>query len=298
MDSNKNAQKIELHYSGTFEKNDKLTARTVGNGLINLQRIIDKAVLFAKKGVIKKGDALPSVWYEDADMQVGDFEKGCVTIPLKGPLNTGAISLLKGVLHEPYQKAISDEPIEKKSLLDGFDNAINRANYRIDVQSHEQALNNISELSNKYFAESIYKDFNNLISPLRSSKSKNTDLISIELFNNDGVKEFEFNKETSKRFNKIISQRKLGDVITFTGRLTGLVETNNNDFPYKGTFYSSASKNEHTLLIRNESQLNQLRNYVAAKQLTLSISACPIVSWGAFDIEKGDLVYMKMDSPK
>lgn len=286
---------ISLHYSGTFEKNDTLTARTVANGLTNLQRMVDKAVLFAKRGALKKSDALPAIWYEEADLQVKPFKKGCVTIPLEGPANSEAISLLKGVLHDPYEKAISDLIIEKEALLDGFDTALNRANHRIDIQSHATLLANTTELSKKYFAESVYRDFNNLISPLRSSKSKETDEITIELSNKAGKKEFEFDKETSRRFNKIVSQKQLGPVITFTGRLTGLEETNSTYFPYKGTFFSTASKNEHKLLIRNEESINELRPFVAAKKLKITIIACPIVAWGAFDINKGDLVYMKMD---
>lgn len=294
--TNKNEQEIALHYSGTFEKNHTLTARTVGHGLSNLQRMIDKAVLFAKKGGLKKGDALPTIWYPEADIQVQNFKKGCVTIPFVGPSNPEVISLLKGVLHDPYNEAISDDLIEKATILESYENAFNRAVHKIEVRSHADLISNISEFNKKYFAESILRDFDNLISPLRSSKSKNTDLISVDLKNNEGLKEFEFDKETSRRFHKIVSMKQLGPVISFTGRLTGLEESRSKDFPYKGTFYSSASKNEHKLLIRNEIGVNELRQFVAAKKLKLSILACPIIAWGTFDLQKGDLVYMKMSA--
>lgn len=298
MTENKKDNEISLHYSGTFEKENTLTARTVGNALSHLQRIVDKAVMFSRRGVLKKSDVLPAIWYEDADLQVQDFKKGCVTIPLKGPLNENAISLLKGILHNPYQHAISEAPIVKYKLVENFETALNRAVNRIEVTTHTALIENVVESSRKYFAESVYRDFDNLISPLRSSKSKAADEISIDLTSDDETKTYEFNKERSKRFHEIVSQKQLGQVASFNGRLTGLEETNNKDFPYKGIFLSHASKNEHKLLIRNESSLNDLRPFVAAKQLPLTILASPIVAWGAFDIEKGDLVYLKMDELK
>lgn len=298
MDEDKNKQEISLHYSGTFEKDNTLTARTAGHGLTNLQRIIDKAVMFSKRGFLKKSDALPAVWYEEADLRVQNFKKGCVTIPLKGPSNLEAISLLKGVLHDPYQKAISEAPIEKQKIVETFENALNRAAYRIEIRTHTELLENVVEASKKYFAESVYRDFDNLISPLRSSKSKSTDQISVDLSDKSGTKEYEFDKVTSKRFHEIVSQKQIGQVVSFNGRLTGLEETNSKDFPYKGIFLSYASKNEHKLLIRDEKSLNELRPFVAAKNLPLSILASPIIAWGAFDIEKGDLVYLKMEEAK
>lgn len=201
-------------------------------------------------------------------------------------------------MHDPFQQAISQVPIEKRNLLDTFDFAFNRAANKIEIKSHAALIENIAETSKKYFAEAVYRDFDNLISPLRSSKSKNTDQISIELSNIDGTIEFEFDKEISKRFHEIVSQKQLGQVVSFNGRLTGLEETKSKDFPYKGIFLSHASKNEHKLLIRNESGLNELRPYVAVKQLPLTILASPIIAWGAFDVEKGDLVYLKMDDSK
>lgn len=294
MEKHNQTQEIQLHYSGSFEKDHSLTARTVSHGLSFLQRIIDKAVLFEKRGVLKKGDALPNIWYPEADLEVKNFKKGCVTIPLIGPKQSGVIKLLKGALYAPYQHAISDTSIEKSDILESLNHAFNRAVNNIDISTHQELINNTSELSRRYFVESIYKDFDNLISPLRSTKIKETDEIAIELTNNGDTIQYEFSKETSQRFHKIVSQKKLGPVLEFNGRLTGLVETKSKDFPYKGIFFSKASGYEHKLLINSDKAVDQLRMYTASKKLELSIYACPIVAWGAFDAHKGDLVFVKL----
>lgn len=291
----KEEQSISLHYSGVFEKNNTVTARTLGHALSNLQRIVDKAVIFAKNKSIKKGDALPAVWYSEADLEVKEFKKGCVIIPLTGSINPEVIGLLKGVIHSPFEQAISDDEIHKRTISDSLPNAFNRAEYKIDLISHEQLLANSSEMDKKYFAEAIYRDFDNLISPLRSSKIIDTDLISIELTNASGTKEFEFNKEVSTKFHKIVSMKQLGPLISYSGRLTGLLETKSKQFPYTGVFYSSASKCEHKLLISNEEGASQLRMYNTNKKLPLTILACPISAWGAFDERKGDIVFLKID---
>lgn len=290
----KEKQKILLHYTGSFEKSDTLTARTVGHGLSFMQRIVDKAVMLNKRGIIKKGDSLPAVWYEEADLEVKKFTKGCVTIPLIGPKSPGVVSRLRGILDEPYKVAVSDVDIENTNLLDHFDEAFNRAVKNIDINTHEQVIDNIQETSTQYFRESIYKDFDNIISPLRSAKAEESDEISIELSDKNSVKEFDFTKNTSKRFHKIVSQQKLGPVIKLEGRLTGLNEGKSKSYPYKGTFLSDASENEHKLVISTDQGADELRMFTARKKVKVTIFACPITAWGAFDVFKGDLIFIKV----
>lgn len=286
---------IALHFDGGFVKKNSISARTLGHALTAIQRMVDKATIFESRGAIKKGDVLPAAWNEKADMIVQPFRKGCVTVPLVGLDDLEVISLLKGVLHDPFEQAISNYVLEMKSLVDGLPAALNRANHKIDVVSHEKLIKDTHSREQRYFAEAIYRDFDNLISPLRSSSIIDTDIICVELKDKKGTKEFEFNKLTSKRFHKIVSTKQLGPTVQYAGRLTEFGETKSKHFPYSGRFYSKASKHEHKLLIADETDADKLRAYNTAKNKELNFIGAPVSAWGAFDEQKGDIVFLKLE---
>lgn len=285
---------IALHFDGKFIKDHSLSARTLGHALTAIQRIVDKAVIFEKRGSIKKGDVLPAVWYPEADLVVKKFEKGCITVPLVGLQDVEVIGRLRGLLHDPFELAISDVPIEKKSLVEGIPAAINRAILKIDTTSHEQLIQDAPAREQRYFAEAIFKDFDNFISPLRSSAITDTDIISIELKDKNGTKDYEFNQSTSKRFHKIVSAKQLGPTVQYSGRLTEFGETKSKYFPYSGRFYSKASKHEHKLLIADEADADRLRSFNTAKKKELNFFGAPVSAWGAFDEQKGDIVFITL----
>lgn len=286
---------IALHFEGKLVKDDEtLTARTLGHSLQFLQRMIDKTVLFEKRGTIKKRDTLPAAWYGEADVIVKPFKKGCVIVPLFFTHKTSVIAKLKGLLHDPYEEALSEEPIEKKSLLQGFSAAYNRASYKIDMLTHEQIIQDSASRDLRYFAEGVLKDFDNLISPLRSSAMTDKESISLELKDSKGTKEFEFDRYSSKRFHQIVSATQLGPTVLYSGRLVEFGETKSKDFPYSGRFFSKASKQEHKILISKESDADSLRRYNTAKKLELNFIGAPIMAWGTFDENRGDIVFLKL----
>lgn len=286
---------ISLHFDGSLVKdNEYITARTLGHSLESLQRVVDKSVLYEKRGNIKKRDVLPSIWYPQADLIVKPFKKGCVTVPLSGLQHTNVIGMLKGVLYAPYEEAISETEIESSSLMDSLPTAFNRAVYKIGMLTHEELILDSSAREQRYFAEGVLRDFDMLISPLRSGAATDKDLISIELRDANGTKEFEFDKYTSQRFHKIVSQKQLGPIVQYTGRLVEFGETKSRAFPYSGRFFSEASKQEHKLLITKEGDSERLRRYNTSKKLKLNFLGAPIMAWGAFDERKGDLVFLKL----
>ena len=285
---------IALHYDGSFVRGHTITARTLGHSLVALQQMVDKAVMYEKRGSIKKYDVLPAVWYKLADLEVQPFEDGCIKIPLIGLDKTQVISLLKGLLYEPFQQAISDNPISEKSLVSGLSAAINRAAHKIDVLTHQQILDNSGAIEKRYFAEAIFRDFDKLIFSLRSSFITDKELISIELSDEMGSREYEFNRHSSRKFHKIVSAKQLGPTIEFSGRLTVFGEANSKYFPYFGKFFSKASNQEHKLLIHEEADIDTLRGYNTSHN-DLNFLGAPVTAWGAFDELRGDIVFLKLN---
>lgn len=285
---------MALHFAGSFVHGKTVTVRTLAHSLSALQRMIDKAIIYEKKGAIKKYDALPAVWYDLADLTVQPFEEGCVKIPLVGLSGTQVISVLKELLQEPFDIAISHDPIEHSSVTDGLGNAINRAVYGIDLTTHEQLIEDAKAREKRYFSEAIFRDFDGLISPLRSSSITEDDFLSLELVDELGSKEYEFNQRTSRRFHRVVSAKQLGPTVAYSGRLIVFGENKSNDFPYFGKFFSFASKQEHKLLVANAEDAEKLSPYnVSASDLHFRGS--PVTAWGAFDERRGDIVFLTLD---
>lgn len=295
MKDNEEGFMISLHFDGKLIKNgDSLTARTLGHSLQYLQRMIDKSLLFEKRGSIKKRDTLPTNLYPLADVVVKPFKKGCVTVPLVGLSDTKVISRLKGLIHSPYENAISDQPLKEHSLNHELAMAFNRAVYKIGMLSHDDVIKDAAESERRYFAEGVLRDFDNLISPLRSSAMTSDDLISIELKDSSGTREFEFNPESSRRFHHIVSRKQLGPVVLYVGRLVEFGETKSRTFPYSGRFLSNASKQEHKLLVMKGENAEDLRSYNTAKEMELRFLGAPMTAWGTFDEQRGDIVFLKL----
>ncbi len=290
------SSQITLKFDGSFVKDNTITVRTLAHSLGALQQMVDKAVLYEKRGTIKKFDALPAAWYSLADLTVQPFEKGSVKIPLTGLKLSNTVSVLRGLLHDPFEEAISDDDISQKSLVEGLAFAINRADKKIDVKSHDEIIKDSEDLKKRYFAEAIYRYFDKLISPLRSSAITDKDLIAIELRDELGSKEYSFDKRASQRFHKIVSAKQLGPTIEYSGRLKVFGESNSRYFPYFGKFYSKASEQEHKLLIHKAAQIDELRSYNTAKKRELNFYGAPITAWGAFDERRGDIVFLTLKS--
>lgn len=285
---------IALHFDGDFVRGESVTVRTLAHALLSIQRMVDKALIFEKRGVLKKHDALPNSLYSEADMVVGKFEKGCVKVPLLGLKNESVVSMLKGVFHDPYHQSISNLEIERHPLVRGYQGALNRAYYGSRFATHHEIIDNFEERALRYFSEAVFRDFDNLISPLRSRSISVDGRISLELFDRMGVVEYDFDKSSSLRFHKIISAKQFGPLVEYEGRLTAFGESKRSDFPYVGKFYSFASKQEHKILVGLDEHADALRPYNAKKGKKLSFIGSPVEAWGAFDDKKGDIVLLKI----
>jgi hypothetical protein len=285
---------IALHFDGSFVHGKTVTVRTLAHSLSALQRMIDKAVLYEKKGAIKKYDALPAVWYDIADLTVQPFEDGCVKIPLVGLTGTQVICTLKDLLQKPFEVAVSHDPIDHTAVTDGIANAINRAVYGIGLTTHEQLIADAPAREKRYFAEAIFREFDTLISPLRSSSITDEDFLSLELRDEFGSKEYEFDKRTSTRFHRVVSSKQLGPTVAYSGRLIVFGENKSKDFPYFGKFYSFASKQEHKLLVTNDDDAGKLRSYNVSG-VDLHFRGAPVTAWGAFDERRGDIVFLTLN---
>ncbi len=286
------AENIELHFTGRLAPNHKITARTLAHSLSHLQRAIDKAVIFERRGSLKKYSQLSANEYELADLIVLPFQEGSIRVPLIGQLLNDVASRVRGVLDEPYRLAAAELDLESERLSNQIEPAINRASMDQPKPTHQNLLDDHFQLERDYFEAALLSDLNNLIAPLRSAVTSDDDSITLRLADNQRSREYRFDKEISKRFSKITREKRLGPETIYEGVLQGLEESAIGPFPYSGKFFSFASKSEHKLSVFIEEDAHQLNEFNLTKT-AFSFIGAPLAVYGAFDSFRGDIVFLK-----
>lgn len=286
------SNQIVLKFAGSLAPNDQITARTLSHSLQSLQRAIDKVVIYETRHSLKKFDSLSSTQYREADFLVQQFEPGCIQIPLLNNASAYIASRLRGILREPYDLAASQQERLFSQITSQLPAAYNRAIHaNPDLNTQENLIEN-PDVEREYSNVAILKDLNQLISPIRSSRSDPEDSISLKISDRDLTSDYVFNKITAQRFNSIITSKKLGPETVYRGLLTGLEKTKFKDFPFAGKFVSLTTNYEMKLLIHTEEAAHALSRFNLSSNELLFWGA-PLTTYGSFDEVRGDIVFIE-----
>jgi len=143
----------------------------------------------------------------------------------------------------------------------------------------------------RYGDRSILKEIDQTLIPIRASDDST---LEYELRTDNGTSQFSFNFQRAQAFHQKISARTLGDPLIVNGRIRRLDRGNRNARPH-GIFTSSPSGKDHQLYITNEQDYNNLLPYmhsVDGASPIVSIVACPVLEFGSFEPNGGDLYFL------
>jgi len=285
------AQEMMLVFTGSLALDNRLSARTLGHTVPYLQRAVDKIIFYEQFGYIRKFSRLPANLYPRADLYIDTFEAGSVRIPLLNNFVDAVASNLRTYLSRPYQQA-AHELNEPRSLPDQVDFAYNRVAHEIDARlTHADLINANVEREREWVQVAVLSDLNNMVAPLRSSKIADDDSLSLTVSDDQTQRTFDFDRQTAKRFGKIVTEKSLGPTAIYTGTLEGLNSNNSNNFPFIGNFRSNATNQLCNILIAREDAALALNRYNLSRE-PISIWAAPLTKYGAFDEVRGDIVFI------
>ena len=286
------SNQIILKFSGSLAPNDQITARTLSHSLQSLQRAVDKIVIYETRQSLRKFDSLSSRQYHIADFIVNQFEPGCIQIPLLNETAEYIASRFRGILNEPYDLAASQQNQLFVPIANQLPAAYNRAiNANADRNTQQNLIQN-PHVEREYSNVAILKEINQLISPMRSSKTDEDDLISLRIADENVTKDYVFSKSISRRFNSIVTSQKLGPETVYEGNLKGLEASNSVEFPYTGKFISSLTDCEMKLLISTEAAALALSPFNLTSE-NLRFWGAPMTTYGAFDEVRGNIVFLE-----
>ena len=204
----------------------------------------------------------------------------------------GIIKRMDSALVPAYQKAQTTVPMASEKIVEQAEKR--RVNYKNGSQEALEYSKYLDKqkknISRSYGDRSIVKEFDQIASIIRA---QNNDGSSIEIgFSAPGLSStYTFDEKTSKAFHNIVSARTLGEPIIIPVTLRSL-DSGNSDVS-KAIMRNLISKKDFSLFIHTSRGFSSLKKYLKKKNPPeFSVVACPLLEYGAFDPNAGDMYFI------
>lgn len=289
---------ISVHFEGPIAKGHTVKLRAIAKTLDNLQCAIDRAHLDVKHGDIWKHARLVENDYPSTEFIMNQTRNGGFIADLLGVSNEseGIIKRINSALDSAYKKAQTTVPIVADKIVEQAEKR--RVNYKNGSQEAVDYAKYLSEkkknVSRSYGDRSIVKEFDQIASIIRAQKNDGSS-IEIGLSTAGLSSTYTFDEKTSQAFHNIVSARTLGDPMIIPVTLRSL-DSGNRDIS-KAIMRNLISKKDFSLFIHTSRGFSSLKKYLKKKNPPeFSIVACPLLEYGAFDPNAGDMYFISIVS--
>lgn len=285
------AEVLSIRYYGGLVDQHGISIRTLAYSFPHIQRAIDKIVLYDQGFEMAKYSSLPARLHTVADLRFDRLEDGSVRFPLSGAFRDLGAYFNRALL-QPF--TIAEQLGEQESVtpsvrLRTIKGTVDAGGY--DEIRHQVTPGDIERNKWDLAKVGIAKDIDTGVSIVRGEGADS----GIEFSPvGEGTRVYDFNVRNASNFHRVVSRREILDPLIFTGRLTGLKQTNQAGvFKYQGVFEDNVTGGEHALYIPSREDKDILRNYVVSDQ-DISIWASPFARYGVRDYRRGDLLFIRM----
>jgi hypothetical protein len=282
---------IRIHFDGAIASQHRIALRGLGKSLIHLQSTVDRAYLDVKYQGVWKYAKLKSEDYPEIVFLTGMPAEGGYILDFisENTLSKQVVNRISRALRPAVERAMRGGEAETRKLIDQI--ALKKARLRNEPQSplrYEDLINNPPEEVIRQFGDrSIVKEIDQVASLLRVRGEDDGSSIELQL-NGDQSSSFTFNHSVSRNFHKIVSRRDLGDPIVYTIKVISL-DTKN----IKGKIFNPISKKEANITFENKTDLLKLKPSLGQEE-TVQVFAAPLIEYGAFDPQAGDIYFLDL----
>ncbi|WP_445619173.1 hypothetical protein ACUN8C_10520 [Kushneria sp. Sum13] len=276
---------FRLRYDGDFIDGKSISIRTLGHTLPHFQRAIDKAVLFDQEGKYKRGRGITRADYFKADLSLEFFEEGSVILPLKGFITEGTAKFFNWALRKPHNEA--------KDGGVGLNREAQIATYKkrmefgdLEAVTQKDLLERSKQEDRKYARSAMLNDLDKMFSVLRTSGEHRID---IQLAKPGHQAVYDFNKNTAKNFNKLVSTALPTEPVVYKGRYKGYKEINNGA-SFEIYIHSTYSGQTVNVYVSSMNELDKITKYPHGTEIMFWAS--PLQRYGAFDAYNGSAIFV------
>ncbi|MBR8335547.1 hypothetical protein KDW69_28260 [Burkholderia ambifaria] len=269
-----------------------VTVRTLGRSMTSMQAAVDRAFLDIQFGQVFKHARLPIKYYADADFVVGEMSEGSFVIDFLSERGGPIVRRLIEAISNPYKEAVEGAGLEIYEIgrqIEGVKAQV--LNEIVQPQPYEDFLNSPDPLATRAYGDrSITKNIDHMLTPVRKIEDASLKL-SLKASEQEGVQVFDFDSKVASEFSDVVTRRKLGGPVIFNGSLRAL-DRGHRKSNFKGKFTNFVNGKDLVLHIQSEEDLVQLVPYLNEDELT--IVACPIIEYDAFDPNAGDIQFLSI----
>lgn len=290
---------ITFHFDGPIVIDHKITLRTLGGTLLNIQGAIDRAHLDLKYGRVWKHARLCAEDYPATEFIVGMPRDGGFILDLARQAGGSEIvrrvsSAVRGVMEAPFRDGAGEmEHLAEQVLIraEALRNGVypGRTLAAYIAEPHAEALR-------MYGDRAIAKEIDQVLIPIRRAgelgEIQNNTLDLQFDFDANAPTLFHFDRAAAKQFHATVSRRDLGEPLLYTGTLRSIDRGRNNQHP-KAQLTLANNRRDVTLHIGSQAEYQQLAPFMQGNAL-VDIYACPVLECNSFDPNSGDVYFLSL----
>lgn len=287
---------IVFHYDGPITTEHRLTLRTLGNTLNHFQSAIDRAAIELRQGSVRKHARLRAEDYPLTDFIVGTPRDGGYVLDLinAGPLKI--VDRISAAVDRAYKSTASDALSFTESLAKQAERqeAVIDAGAAVPVAIDPSLLvKDSTARALRYGDRAINREIDQVLAQLRVDRYIGSTL-ELQFAGTRLSPTYEFDREKAVRFHRLVAERILGDPVAIEVRFRALDRGTKSRRPVGKAVHESTG---HTFAIhfRSNESFNSVTRYMRAGDPPLvEIIACPVLEYGAFDPEAGDMFFIAL----
>jgi len=278
---------ISIHYTGDLVRNHHVSLKILSITTSCLQGAVNRAYLDNKHGGVWKHARISGLDYEAVAFWVGPAQKGGFVLDAicNTSIGKSIANRLSAALNPVYEK-IKSESIEEAVSLNSQVPTVAASLSTNGPLTYEDFIKTTSELSSHTYGDrSILKEIDHLLSVLRSKNSGESQLeLTVE---GDNPTSYQFGRTNSHNFHKHVAKRALALPVLYYGVIDRLDRKNRS-----GRFINQFNERSCSIYFQNDQDFLIAHPYLAKG--TVGIIASPILEYGSFDMNSGDLFFIKL----
>lgn len=286
---------ITIHFDGAIVNDHRVSVRTLGKTLDHIQNAIDRAYLDVKYGNVMKYQKLRKGEYEDVDFLALNPRDGGYILEMISVTGRGISDRIASAIAAAYEKDVVAGEGEHRRLMDQA--TIQQQVYRATGEAQlfpEFVANREGDLARAFGDRSIVKEIDQILSLVRMERYEGS-TFDISLYGTKSHPTYEFDSARAARFHEVVSERRVGAPILIKIELRSL------DSGRAGQLSRGKAKNietgkEFNFLVTTSQIFDRLaRHLKRSKRNSLSVVACPVYEYDAFDTNAGDVILIAFE---
>ncbi|HFD31236.1 MAG TPA: hypothetical protein ENJ28_00790 [Gammaproteobacteria bacterium] len=281
---------VQIHFAGDIATNHQVSLRTLAKSLGHLQNSMDRAFLEIHYGKLYKYAKMKHEFYPEVELLVQQPQEGGYILDFlaTNKLTQSVIDRVSGAVKGAVESSKNAGLDKSISIEESLNNRITQIeNGIITPKDFQQMIDNPDDaVIRKYGDRAIVREVDQILSIIRAEYAGDS---TFELLlQGTESSNFDFNRESAKRFHAVVAKRDLGFPVLYTASISSLDRHNLN-----GKIVNKATSKVSNIHFLNEEFLQLAVPFFDKKQ-EMTFIGSPMIEYGAFDPMAGDIYFVNL----